>query len=423
MIPVAAMALVLAMMLSVTCAGAPPKVKLQYWHFLGGDIGKQHQALIDEFNKSNPDMEVSAIYSGTAWTMRDKLLTAVAGGVPPDVSLIDQFWAAQFAATGSIVKMQDFVTGPDGIDRQDVHPIAWATATVGTEIWTMPYAMSNIVLYYNKDAFVAANLDPNKPPTTWAELVTYAKALTRDVNGDGNIDEWGLTFPLRADEGTVYYWIAYLWQAGGEFYNKDFTETMFNSDEGVEALQYWIDLVHKHKVVPLAPPTEGFKTGRVAMQFASSAQLSNLQKQVKFQLGLAPMPSGKKKVTGVGGSNLAIFKTTPEKQTAAWKFVKWMSSPEVNLKWSTSTGYVPLRLSVLRSQAYKEFLKANPLVAAFVEQMDVAKPRPNVVSYADVSRVLGLAVERAVLSKEDPRKVLEQAAAEANDIIKSMMKK
>ena len=399
---------------------APAKIKLTYWHFLGGDMGKRHETLIKEFNKANPDIEVESLYSGNAWTMRDKLLAAVAGKQPPDVSMIDQFWAAQLASTGAIIKMQTLIDGPDGIDKADVNKTAWMTATVDGEIWTMPYAMSNIVLYYNKDMFKAVGLDPNKPPTTWGELVDYAKKLTRDVNGDGKVDEWGLSFPIQAGTGTVYYYITFLWQAGGELYNADYTKAVFNSPAGVEALQFWMDLVHKHGVVPLAPPAEGFTVGRIAMELASSSTLETRQAKCKFPIGVAHIPAGKNKVTGVGGNNLAIFKNTSAKEAAAWKFVKWMTSAEMNLKWSTMTGYTPLRDSVVNSQGYKDYLKANPDVATMAGQMAYARPRPNNETYPEVSRILGLAVEKALFSKADPKQLLDEAAVESNEYIKSV---
>jgi sn-glycerol 3-phosphate transport system substrate-binding protein len=138
----------LAIAMMVVCAGPiaakPAKIKLNYWHFLGGDIGKRHEQFVGEFNKAHSNIEVVPLYSGTAWTMRDKLLVSVAGKQPPDISMIDQFWAAQLTSTGSLVRMETLMDGPDGVDKDDIDRIALATATVDGEIWTMPYAMSNI---------------------------------------------------------------------------------------------------------------------------------------------------------------------------------------------------------------------------------------------------------------------------------------
>jgi sn-glycerol 3-phosphate transport system substrate-binding protein len=135
---------------------------------------------------------------------------------------------------------------------------------------------------------------------------------------------------------------------------------------------------------------------------------------------VAHIPAGKNKVTGVGGNNLAIFKNTSAKEAAAWKFVKWMSSPEMNLKWGTMTGYTPLRDSVVNSQGYKDYLKANPEVATMAGQMAYAKPRPNNETYPEVSRILGLAVEKALFSKADPKQLLNEAAVESDEYIKSV---
>ena len=135
------------------------------------------------------------------------------------------------------------------------------------------------------------------------------------------------------------------------------------------------------------------------------------------------MPAGKRKVTGVGGNNLAIFQNTPEKEKAAWEFVKWMSSAEMNLEWSMATGYTPLRYSVRTSKAYKDYMNANPEVAIIVSQSEYAQPRPNNETYPDVSRILGLAVEKALFAKADPRKLLDEAAVEADDYIKSILRK
>ena len=174
-----------------------------------------------------------------------------------------------------------------------------------------PYAISNQVLYYNKDMFREVGLDPEKPPTNWDELIEYGKLLTRDVTGDGKVDEWGLTFPLKADEGGVYYYITHLWQAGGELYNEDFTAVAFNDEFGEKAAQFWWDLLHEHEITPLAPPAQGFQTGRIAMELGTSARLAAHLEQVTFELGIAHMPSDEVKVTGLGGGNLAIFQKQP----------------------------------------------------------------------------------------------------------------
>ena len=338
---------------------------------------------MEEFNALHPDIQVEVLYTGNQFATRDKLMAAVAGGQPPHVCLVDQFWPPLMAAKGALVPLKNLVDTESYF--ADFNQISLDTVTVDGEIWTMPFSLSNQILLYNKDKFREVGLDPEKPPATWEELVEYSRLLTRDIDGDGRIDEWGINFTTRANVGAVYTFITFLWQAGGRIYNEDFTAASFNDEAAVETVQFWIDLAHKHKVLNLSPPQEGFEVGRIAMQIASTSSIEATKRKVNFDLGIAPLPSHRRKVTGVGGSSLAIFKTTREEEAAAWTFVEWMSNPENNLRWSILTGYTPLRHSVLASPEYQGYLGENPAMRVVIEQFQYAKARPNEVSYADVS--------------------------------------
>ncbi|HBG00153.1 MAG TPA: hypothetical protein DDW87_01070, partial [Firmicutes bacterium] len=252
---------------------------------------------------------------------------------------------------------------------------------------------------------------------TWDELVEYGLKLTRDVDGDGRTDEWGVNFTTRANVGAVYSFITFLWQAGGQIYNDDLTAAGFNNEAAVEAVNFLIDLAHKHKILTLSPPQEGFQVGRIAMQYSSTSSIAQTAAKVDFDFGVAPLPAYKETVTGVGGSSMGIFSTTPEEEAAAWTFVEWMANEENNLEWSIATGYTPLRNSVLNSAEYAAFLEENPHIQVVIEQSKYAKARPNLVSYADVSRVLGIAIEEALYANIHPQQTLDNAVIEANGYI------
>jgi len=395
----------------------PEPVTLTFWHAYGGDRGEEMEALIAEFNDTHPYIHIESVYGGNLWTMRDKLLTAIAGGVGPDVSQIDQFWCAELADSGGLIKMGDLIAADADVDPADFYDKVWETATYNGEIWTMPFSFSNIALYYNKKLFREAGLDPEDPPETWDELVEMGKQLTIDKDGDGTPDQWGLTFPLEANRGTIYYWLAFLWQNGGELFNEDFTKSKFNEEPGVEALQFWIDLVHTHKIVPLAPPEKGFPNGLIAMKFTSTASLySYRHKYLGDDLGMAFMPKKEKYATGVGGANLAIFTTTPDVD-ASWEFVKWMTSKEINLRWSMASGYLPLRPAVVESDEYQAYLAEEPLAQVILDQMPYGVVRPNIPAYAPGSREIGLAVEEAVFGNLDPKTVLDAAAEKVDAML------
>ncbi len=402
---------------SATPAGPSAPTKLTLWHAYGGSFGEQFEALVQDFNSTHPDIGVEPSYGGNLFTMRDKLLTAIAGNAAPDVAQIDQFWSSELAETGAIVRMQDFIDADPDIQKDDILEKAWETATYNGEIWSMPFSLSNIALYYNKALFEQAGLDPEKPPATWEELVEAGKALTQDTDGDGTVDQWGLWFPLKINRGNVYYWFAFLWQAGGQIFDADFTRAEFNGPAGVEALRLWDDLVHKHGIVPLAPPEQGFEAGKIAMIFASTARLNRyLAALGSDKLGMAPMPGHRRRATGIGGANLAILSTAEDKQ-AAWEFVKWMTSPETNLRWSMETGYLPLRRSVIQSDTYQAYLEKEPRARTILQQMPDAVVRPNIPAYAPASREVGLAIEDVLFNNADPQTALDAAAAKANALL------
>lgn len=390
----------------------PPAVtRLTLWHAYGGALGETFTALVDEFNQSHPDIQVEASYGGNLFTMREKLVTAIAGQAGPDMSQIDQFWSSELADSGALRPVEDFLANDPEFDRDDVWDKAWETATYSGTVWSMPFALSNIVLYYNRDLFAQAGLDPNQPPANWDELRAAARELTVDANGDGTPEQWGLTFPLKANEGNVYYWLAFLWQNGGALFGEDGQTLQFNAPAGIEALQYWIDLAKTDESLPLSPPENGFETRQVAMTLVSSARLAAMLKALgPDNLGVAPLPVQKQAATGVGGANLAILSGSKHPQ-AAWEFIRWMTSPEVNLRWSKATGYLPLRQSVIDSADYQAYLKETPQAQVILDQLPAAIVRPNVPAYTRLSREIGLAIEDA-LFKDVPAQAALDAAAQ-----------
>lgn len=386
----------------------PELIHLTLWHAYGGAFGEQFETLVAEFNATHPGIVVEPSYGGSLWTMRDKLFIAIASDAAPDLAQIDQFWSSELADAGAILPLEQFLDADPAFDQEDVWPLAWETATYNGAVWSVPFSLSHIALYYNRSLFAEAGLDPDAPPATWEELEAMAAALTRDTDGDGVMDRWGLSFPLRADQGVVYYWFVFLWQSGGEIFSTDYTAPRFHAPAGVKALAFWQKLIGAGSV-PLAPPEEGFENGQIAMTLASTARLSRYTEAMGDDLGLAPLPCGQECATGVGGANLAILANCAHPQEA-WEFVRWMSSPQVNLRWSTQTGYLPLRRSVVASEAYQAYLAVESRAAVILEQMDVARARPNIPAYAAVSREVGLAVEETLFTTADPAIVLSAAA-------------
>ncbi len=269
------------------------------------------------------------------------------------------------------------------------------------------------VLAYNKDLFTAAGLDPNKPPTTWDDLLKAAVALTKDTNNDGKIDQWG--FNTMTD--THWYLSAMIMQNGGKILSDDGKKVVYNSPEGIEALQFWGDLATKHKVMPPnqhAQARTDFMAGKLGMLMQSSAQLAAAEKDAKFKVGVAGLPCKKVCSVPIGGASFLIFKTAPEKQKAAWGFVKWMTNTENAVKLFVQTGYVPIRKSVADVAALKDYYKQSPNAETIVKQLQYASAIPVFSELGNSDEQLRKAVEKIELGTASARDAMDAAAALIN---------
>ena len=393
------------------------KVKLSFWHSYSGPRAELFFALVEEFMEENPNIKIELTYGGDLHTMRDKLLTAVAGKNAPDIAEIDSYWTPIFADANVLIDMKPYID-EIGYDQADLMEASLASTQYLGKTWSIPFNLSNIVLYYNKIKFEEAGLDPEVPPTTWEELADYAEKLTIDKDGDGVTDQYGIVFPTKANYGAVWYYLAFFWQQDGQLFNDDLTEAAFNSEAGVAAAQFWRDIVWKQKALNLSGGWSEFKVGNAAMELSSTSVLGNYRDVMgNANVGLAQLPMGKKKATVSGGGNLAIFKDCKDPR-AAWEFLSWMSSPEVNKRWCLATGALPTRKSVVDSPEYQDFLRTDSKGEILLSGLDCTMIRPNIPEYGDASRILAQAVEKAVYDDLDPAPLLDEAKIEVDKLFK-----
>lgn len=391
------------------------KVTLSFWHSYSGSRSMLFESLVKEFMEENPMIKIEMTYGGNLYTMRDKLLTAVGGKEAPDIAEIDSYWTPIFAEAGALIDLQPYMV-ETGYDLDDLMDASLASTQYMGKSWSIPFNLSNIVLYYNKKAFEEAGLDPEVPPATWEELAEYAEKLTVDKNGDGVTDQYGIVFPTKANFGAVWYWLAFFWQQEGDLFNDDLTEAAFNTEAGIAATEFWKDLVWKHKALNLSAGWSDFKVGNAAMELSSTSVLGNYRDVMgNANIGVAPLPKGKTRATVSGGGNLAIFKDC-EDPRAAWEFLSWLGSPEVNKRWCLVTGALPTRKSVLESTEYQDFLISDPKGNILLEGLDFTMIRPNIPQYGDASRIIAMAVEKAVYDNLDPAPLLDEAKAEVDKL-------
>jgi ABC-type glycerol-3-phosphate transport system substrate-binding protein len=315
----------------------------------------------------------------------------------------------------SIVPMSNFLEG-SGMSREsfaDIYEIFLEGSRQGGVLWSFPFNKSVRNLYYNKDLFEQAGLDPEMPPRTWEEYRALAKKLTRDLDGDGKMDQWGL-----ASQITVTMFENLLVQNGGSLLNDDETAAAFDSPEGVEALEFMADLLVRDGTALLSQGWEyqnEFLAGKVAMIEGSSVSLAFIEGKYAFELGVAPLPAGKRDTQLVAGTDVVIFATTQEREKKAWAFVEWFTDTEQTARWAAATGYLPVRKSAMKHPVLAARLESVPGLAAAYAQLDRALPQPKAKGwYAGRTILEREAIEPVLRGTLEPREALRIAVAKVN---------
>ncbi len=389
----------------------PTPLKLTLWHGVNPPPNRVVlQKLIDDYNHQHPQAPVEAVYVGQADEQLPKILAAVVGDAPPDLLWFSPTLTGQLVELGALRSLEDW--WQDSPRRLETDP-ALITELAG-HLWSVPFDTNNVGIFYRPSLFEAAGI--TQLPRTWTELRQVARQLTQDKDQDGTIDQYGFLLPLGQGEWTVFTWLPFLWSAGGTLLNAHQQPALVNKG-AITALQFWQTLVQDGSGLLSAPERgyelDAFLAGRVAMQLSGPWTLGQLL-ATGVDFAVLPIPGLKTQVSVLGGENLFIFKTTPEREAAAWEFAQFILSCDFQSAWAEQTGYLPVNLRARQSPGYRQFVRSQPALRVFLDQK--AQARPIIAGYSRLSDNLGRAIEAVLLSQSSPDQAL-QAAQERLDLI------
>ena len=403
-------------------AQAGTEISFFYPVAVGGPITKLVDGLAADFEKENPGIRVRPIYAGTYQETIVKALTAHKSGTPPVTSVLLSTDMFTLIDEEAIVPIDDFVKSED--DKTwlaSFFPAFMLNSQTGGKTWGVPFQRSTIVLYWNKDAFREAGLDPEKAPANWAEQVAFAEKLTKR-DAAGNVSQWGIQVPSSG----FPYWLfqGFTTQAGAVLMNQEGNRTFFDKPEVIEALQYWVDLSRKHKVQPpgiieWGTTPKDFFERKTAMMWTTTGNLTNVRTNAKFPFGVAMLPAGKRRGSPTGGGNFYISKkATPEQQQAAFRFIKWITSPERAAQWGIDTGYVAVRPDAWETPAMKAYVAGFPAAAVARDQLEFAVAELSTHENQRVTKALNDGLQAALNGTKPPEQAMKDAQAEAERILR-----
>ena len=387
---------------------------------VGGDAAKLIEDACAEFNAENPDIVVEPVYTGNYDDTVTKIQTAIQGGTPPDVFVSLATQRFTMASTGMAMPLDELIAADEDGEEYiaDFLPGFMEDSYVDGKIYSIPFQRSTEIMYYNKDKFVEAGLDPEDPPENWDELLEYAKKLTTD-------DCYGVGIALNSGSAQ-WTFTGYSLQNsvdGKMLMSEDGKQVFFDTPENVEALQYWLDLQNKHKVMAEGIvqwtdlPTQ-FLAGEVAMIYHTTGNMANINENATFEYGTCFLPGNKQMGAPTGGGNFYISSGISEERVqAAWKFIRFMTETERAAQWSLDTGYVATRQSCFETDLIKNYYEEVPQAKVAYEQIAVAKPELTTYNAAEIWRILNDNIQAAVVGDATAKEALENAQAEADEVL------
>jgi len=403
-------------------AQAPVEISFYYPVAVGGPITKIVDGYAADFTKENPSIRVKPIYTGTYQETIVKALTAHKSGEPPQTAIILSTDMFTLIDEDAILPFDDVLKGPeDQAWLKSFFPAFMKNSQTGGKTWGIPFQRSTIVLYWNKELFKDAGLDPSKPPATWADQLEYAKKLTKR-DASGNVTQWGIQVPSSG----FPYWLfqGFTTQNDVLLMNEAGTETYYDKPAVVEALQYWVDLSQKHKVmapgvIEWGTTPKDFFEKKTAMMWTTTGNLTNVKNNAKFDFGVAMLPAGKHRGSPTGGGNFYLFKkTTPAQREAVVKFAKWMTSPERAAQWGIETGYVAVRPDAWQTPAMKKYVDGFPAAAVARDQLPHAVAELSTHDNQRVTKALNDGLQAALTGTKPPAAAMKDAQAEATRILR-----
>jgi sn-glycerol 3-phosphate transport system substrate-binding protein len=301
-------------------------------------------------------------------------------------------------------------------------PAFMENSQTGGKTWGIPFQRSTIVLYWNKEAFKAAGLDPEKAPATWAEELAFAEKLTQR-DGSGNTMQWGMQIPSSG----FPYWLfqALTTQNDVILMSQAGDRTFFDKPAVAEALQRWVDLGRKSKVmapgvIEWGTTPKDFFERKTAMMWTTTGNLTNVRSNAKFPFGVAMLPAGKRRGTPTGGGNFYIFnKTARAQQEAALKFAQWMTAPVRAAQWGIDTGYVAVRPDAWDTPQMKDYVAGFPAAAVARDQLQYAVAELSTHDNQRVTKALNDGLQAALTGSKNPDQAMQDAQSEAERVLKA----
>ncbi|UTR11539.1 ABC transporter substrate-binding protein [Evansella sp. LMS18] len=398
-------------------------VEIEFWTFWGSEQRRPViEGIIDDFNDMQDEIHVRHVYQpwGDIWT---KSLAAVAAGNPPDVVIQDINTVRQRADANQAMNLQEFIDQEEEEVQERFYPHLWETVVHEEDAYALPFNTDTQVLFYNKDLFEEAGLDPDSPPSTWDELEEYAKALD-ERDGDhwetiGFYPLWNLgpdIWALNADSGNTWF-------------DEDGNVTI-HTPEKVEALEWVVewqerigrDTINRYEAEFGDGMADPFISGLVAMRGQNINYYSSLKDNAgELNFGVAPLPE-KESGSGHyswGGGFVAEIPYGAENPEASWEFIKYLTDQAPQENWGLNGFDVMANMEANEALAEHPDLSDDGRMVYELAHLnlDVTVLSPVPLDAPDYHSLLNPSIDEIMLGRVSPEEGLIDAQEAVEDLV------
>ncbi len=375
-----------------------------------GVEGERLKDILVPFQEENPEIQVTvqAIPWGQA---HEKLITSVAGGLAPDISQFGTTWIPEFVSLDALEPLDTLLQTSTAISAEKYFKGSWDTGVIQGVTYGIPWYVDTRVLFYRKD--LLQEVGYAQPPRDWDQLKEVTRKLFRQ-DDKGATSRTGILLPPM-DAKTL---MMFLWSNGGEVMAED-GSVLINSAENVEALSYYVSFFQEG----LAPLNSvggmelytNFRSGFTPMFIGGPWMIKDIETytpELKGKVAVAVLPMKKTATSFVGGSDWCILKDSRNK-AAAWKFIEYMSRPEVQIEWYRLTTDLPTRVDAWEDA----FFSDKEMVKVFGQQLFDTKTPPRIQQWEEIESLISREMERAVRGTNTPTDTLALIAKKIDEIM------
>ncbi len=405
--------------------------EIQWWHAMSGQLGRQLEKLATDFNASQTEFRVVPVYKGNyTETVSAAIFAFRSRGQPAIVQVNEIATATMMAAKGALYPVYELM-------RDQAEPFVAAAflpaitgyyADMAGNMLSFPFNASTPILYYNKDLFRAAGLDPNVPPKTWPELGAAAKRLRAAGSPCGFTTSWPSW--INVENFSAYHDVPVATKSNGRG-GLDAVLTFNNPlmERHIAQLAEWqktrvFDYSGRNTV---AEPR--FQKGECGIFLGSSGTRADILANAKFEVGYGMLPywpdvAAAPQNSIIGGATLWVLRDRPrDEYKGVAKFFAYLSRPEIQAAWHQNTGYLPITRAAYDLTRAQGFYDRNPGTAISIEQITLKPPTENsrglrLGSFVLIRDVIEDELELAFSGKKPAQAALDTAVDRGNRLLR-----